>query len=266
MKLLKFVGQNAVINFITYTIMGLLAANILGYEEIWKESLEGYGYRAFDSTWVMLGPVLQPIRGAVYGLILWPFRNTILKSKFGWLKLFGLFWGIGIFGTFAAAIGSFEGVIYTAHPFTRHIWGQPEITGHALLYSFLLFKLEDENPNRIKTGIKAVSIAFVSKVIYIALSLISAGITGTGTGQENVSSVLYIALILSSIILIVVVYMFLNKPLNKLKMFLVLFAAIAGPYILVSFIFGTTIIGVFLTLITCSIAALPAMALTSKLS
>lgn len=265
MKLLKFIGQNAVINFITYTLMGLLAANILGYKEIWKETMEHYGYRAFDSTWVMLGPVLQPLRGAVYGLILWPFRETILKSKYGWLKLFGLFWGIGIFGTFAAAIGSFEGFIYTDHPPIRHLWGQPEIIGHALLYSFLLVKLADEKPNRVKRGIKALSIAFLSKVVYILFALVAAGVTGTSTTSDSVDPVIYIALVLSTIILTVLIFIFFSKQYSKLKMFLIFLGGVSIPYIVLSIIQGISITGLLSILISSSLAALISMLLTFKL-
>lgn len=266
MKYFKFIGSNAIINFITYTIMGLLAANLLGYEEIWKETLTNFGYRDFNSKWVMIGPLLQPIRGAIYGAILWPFRETILKSKYGWLKLFGLFWGIGIFGTFAAPIGSFEGIIYTTHSLKMHLWGQPEITGHALLYSYLLIKWCRDEPSKIKTLIKALCITILAKTAYIISSIMILAISG-GQQSGEVEPIIYLGLILSALTLLLITFTVLNRKIeiNKKKIFLVCLAGIGIPYFIIQLILGFSIIGFLSLLISGSLAGLITMALIIKL-
>lgn len=266
MKYLKFIGTNAVINFITYTIMGLLAANLLGYEEIWKETLTSFGYRDFDSKWVMIGPLLQPIRGAVYGIILWPFRDIIVKSKYGWLKLFGLFWGIGIFGTFAAPIGSFEGIIYTTHSIKMHIWGQPEITGHALLYSYLLYKWSRDESSRIKFLVKALGITILVKAVYIVSGLIMSGISGNQPTGE-IDPIIYLGLITSALALLIIAFILLNREmeLKKLKTFLICLTGITLPYFIVQLFLGISIVSILSLLITGSLAALISMILIIKL-
>ncbi len=94
---------------------------------------------SFDSKRIMFGPLLQPLRGFVYAVVLWQFRPFILSQKKGWLYIWSLFIGFAIIGPSAAAPGSMEGLIYTKLPLYFHFVGMPEILSQTLAFSVLLF-------------------------------------------------------------------------------------------------------------------------------
>ena len=95
-----------------------------------------------DSSWVLAGPLLQPLRGLIFAVALWPLRDALLSMERGWLAIWGLFVGFAILGTAAAAPGSVEGMIYTTLPLRIHWSGSPEIYGQTLAYAWLLFHWE----------------------------------------------------------------------------------------------------------------------------
>jgi hypothetical protein len=117
--------------------MGLLASTLFDYPSWWNSEWMAH-YRPMDSPLVALGPALQPIRGLILAVVLYPFREVILESERGWLKLWGLLVGIGILSTYAAATGSVEGLIYTEIPLRFHLFGLPEVWGQSLLTSLCL--------------------------------------------------------------------------------------------------------------------------------
>ncbi len=59
--------------------MGLYEANpdpvMQGYQEI---------FRATDSAMVAAGQLFNIIRGLLFGLVLYPFRETLITRKWGW--------------------------------------------------------------------------------------------------------------------------------------------------------------------------------------
>jgi hypothetical protein len=124
-------------HMITYSIMGILASNLLNYEEIF----DGSGiYRSMDSPWIPAGPVLQVVRGLVFALALWYFKDAFLSVKYGWLKLWGLLVGLTILSTAAAPAGSIEGFIYTTLPLQDHLKGYLEVVPQTGFLALILCK------------------------------------------------------------------------------------------------------------------------------
>ena len=74
--------------------------------------------------------------------ILYPFYQIIVHSNGGWLKLFGLLWGLTLIGAVAATPGSIEGMIYTTASLKEHLLGFPEVTLQMLAFSFLFVSWE----------------------------------------------------------------------------------------------------------------------------
>lgn len=122
-------------HMVTYFLMGIMAANLLGYEEIFNSSDT---LRSFDSPWIPAGPVLQVVRGLVFALALWYFREAFLYTKHGWLKLWGLLVGLAILSTTAAATGSIEGFIYTTIPIKNQVLGYLEVVPQTGLFAWIL--------------------------------------------------------------------------------------------------------------------------------
>jgi hypothetical protein len=87
---------------------------------------------------VLIGPFLQPVRGLIFAIGLWPIRRLLIEHKHGWLVLWGLLVTVGILSTPAAAPGSIEGVLYTKLPLWYHLMGLPEILLQTLVFSIWL--------------------------------------------------------------------------------------------------------------------------------
>ena len=101
---------------ITYFVMGLLAFHFLHYADFINKP--NSGMRPASDPLVMLGPALQILRGVLFALVFYPFREVLFTRRSGWLLIAWMLIGVGILGTFAAAPGSFEGFIYTTVPVT----------------------------------------------------------------------------------------------------------------------------------------------------
>ncbi len=120
---------------VTYMIMGIIATNLMNYKEIFDSSET---YRAYDSPWIAAGPALQVIRGLIFALALWFFKDNFLFQKHGWLKLWGLIVGLSILSTTAAAPGSIEGFIYTTTPFLDQVKGYLEVVPQTGMFAFFV--------------------------------------------------------------------------------------------------------------------------------
>ena len=120
---------------ISYFLAGLFAYQFLNYKELFDTPPFSSFMRPTDSLAVAAGPSLQLIRGFIFSIALWPFRDIFLNTKFGWLKLWGLLIGLSILSTTAAASGSVEGFIYTTIPFKLQVIGYFEVVPQTLLFS-----------------------------------------------------------------------------------------------------------------------------------
>jgi hypothetical protein len=135
-RFLPLAAKTAVSHTITYFIMGLLAAHFLNYAALFAQPQSGM--RQITDPWIMAGPLFQPLRGLVFALVFYPFRDRLFGRKYGWLLMGWMLIAIGILSTFAAASGSIEGMIYTTRPIAQQLRGWLEIVPQALLLSALL--------------------------------------------------------------------------------------------------------------------------------
>lgn len=137
-RFLAFAGKAAVVHTATYFIFGLIMSNLFDYGRIFEQEIIRDFMRPIHSTNVYFGPLVQPIRGLLFALALWPLRGAIVERKRGWLVLWGLFVVFGILGTPAAAPSSLEGLVYSRLPLWYHLLGLPEILLQTLAFSLIL--------------------------------------------------------------------------------------------------------------------------------
>ena len=123
---------------LTYFIFGILMSNVFNYGEIFRMDIIRDYMLPIDEHNVLFGPFMQPIRGLIFAIGLWPLRAFLTENKRGWLILWGLLITIGILSTPAAAPSSIEGILYTKLPMWYHLMGLPEITLQTLVFSIWL--------------------------------------------------------------------------------------------------------------------------------
>lgn len=138
-KFLIFAGKVILIHTVTYFVVGGISATLNDYKALFQSPIIEDFMRPFDSKWVLIGPLLQPLRGMLYALALWPFRSFLMSKKHGWLYIWSLFVFFAIIGTCGPAPGSMEGMIFTKLPLYFHLVGMPEIILQTLAFSILLF-------------------------------------------------------------------------------------------------------------------------------
>ena len=163
-------------HIVTYFVAGLLAYNLLDYKGLFEtDSLSCY-MKPLDSPWMAAGPALQIIRGLIFSLALWPFRNIILENKTGWLKLWILIIGLCILSTTSACPGSVEGMIYSLIPVKNQIIGYLEVVPQTCLFSVIVISWY-HYPKKIWT---ILSIFFVALIILMSVM----GIFASGISQN----------------------------------------------------------------------------------
>jgi len=194
---LYFAGKVIVVHTVTYFLFGLIMSNVFDYGRIFQQEIIRDFMRPIDSSSVFLGPLLQPIRGFLFALGLWPFRKTILEHKRGWLILWGIFIVFGILGTPAAAPSSLEGVIYSRLPLWYHLLGLPEILLQTLTFSLILVwwerrRQQSSQPRRQSAQgadiLKAVMLACFAYMGYAVGSILSALIARISIDMESAAA------------------------------------------------------------------------------
>ncbi len=135
----EVVVKTLVTHTLTYFIMGLLAFVTIDYTRLFAETGLKYLMRQTNDPFIVAGPLLQPIRGALFGIVFYMLGEVLFGRRRGWLVLWTLLVVVGIFGTFGPSPGSLEGMIYTVLPLWVHLKGLPEVILQALLLSVVLF-------------------------------------------------------------------------------------------------------------------------------
>jgi hypothetical protein len=137
-RLVPLIVKTAIVHTLTYFIFGALAATVLDYQAAFARPELACWMRQFGDPLILAGPLFQPIRGLVFALAIYPFREIIFGRKRGFLTLWWLLVSLGIINTFGPAPGSIEGVIYTVIPPRDQFAGYLEVVPQALLLSLML--------------------------------------------------------------------------------------------------------------------------------
>ena len=138
-SIIEVIIKTIVTHTVTYFIMGLLALLIFDYGSLFAETGLNLLMRQTSETLVMAGPLFQPIRGILFGIVFFLLRDILFKRKNGWLVMWIVLVVVGIISPFGPTPGSIEGMIYTIIPIGIQLTGLPEVLLQALILSVLLF-------------------------------------------------------------------------------------------------------------------------------
>ena len=131
--------KTIVAHTVTYFLMGVLAFNVLDYTTLYAGQAVAGFLRPTSDPIVTAGPLVQPVRGLLFGVVFYWLRRPFFERRNGWLVLWATLVVIGILSPFVAAPGSLEGVVYTTVPFSFHLISLPEVLLQTLLFSSLLY-------------------------------------------------------------------------------------------------------------------------------
>lgn len=137
-KAVQFISKITIIHIITYIICGMIFMQVFDYQS----TLSQAGMRDTNSLIVGLAPVFQILRGILFGIILWLFRDSFINKKYGWLILWMMIVIVGIINTPATSPGSIEYLIYyepSNEPWNLEVGGMLEILSQTFLFSVLSF-------------------------------------------------------------------------------------------------------------------------------
>jgi hypothetical protein len=135
---IEVIIKASVTHTITYFVMGLLAFTIFDYGHLYAETSLNLLMRQTSEPLVMAGPLFQPIRGILFGIVFFLLRDILFGRKNGWLVLWIVLVVVGIISPFGPTPGSIEGMIYTIVPLGIQLVGLPEVILQALILSVVL--------------------------------------------------------------------------------------------------------------------------------
>ena len=102
-RFLPFAIRVIIVHTVTYFLFGIIMSNLLDYRDLFSSEVVNVYMRPYGSSFIYAGPFFQPIRGLLFALAIWPFRNVVYQNKLGWLYLWSIFLVFGILSTPAAA-------------------------------------------------------------------------------------------------------------------------------------------------------------------
>lgn len=162
-RFMRFAVKVILVHCLTYFVFGLVMSRLFNYEELFQREIIRDFMLPLNSR-TLLGLLLQPVRGLLFAVALWPIRGVILEKKHGWLIVWLIFVIFSILSTTSAAPGSIEGVLYTRLPIWYHLIGLPEITLQTLAFSYLLVWWDKRQSTK-ANGVRAQKKGFLSELL-----------------------------------------------------------------------------------------------------
>jgi hypothetical protein len=162
--------KTIVVHTITYFLLGVVSFVFLDYSARFSDPVVSQYFRTTSDPIVAAGPLFQPIRGLILGLVLFLLREPFFHRRFGWLSLWATLVVIGILSPYVGAPGSLEGLIYSKVPFSLQLSLLPEVILQTLLFSAVLYYWVHHPEKKWLTWLLA--ILFLLILIFPALGLL----------------------------------------------------------------------------------------------
>ena len=166
---------------ISYFAIGLVMSQLFDYDVLFQKEIIRDYMRSIDSIQILAGPFLQPLRGILFAIGIWPIRTLVFNRKYGWLILWNIIIIFGILSTPAAAPCSIEGVIYSKLPIWYHLIGLPEILIQTLLFSIAITWWVNKNQDK-KSLSEQSQVKRQLTLLMVAISIACFGYIGYAIG------------------------------------------------------------------------------------
>jgi len=101
--------KTTLVHMVTYFLIGLLSFLFLDYSARYADPAVAVALRQTDHPLVTAGPLIQVLRGYLFGIAFFALRDVIFPKQRGWLTLWLVLLIIGVFSPFSSAPGSIEG-------------------------------------------------------------------------------------------------------------------------------------------------------------
>ncbi len=163
--------KTVITHTVTYFVVGLLALLLLDYRALFSHTSVGILMRPLNDPMVMAGPLLQPVRGLLFGFVFYVLQEPFFGRKNGWLVIWLALVSFGILGTFGPPPGSLEGFIYTTVPVSIQLTFLPEVLLQSFLLSWIVFQWVNHREK--KWVAWAMGAAFVVVLLLPAMGLAS---------------------------------------------------------------------------------------------
>ena len=129
------IAKTIAVHTLTYFGVGFAAFKVFNYTATLAQ--KDNNFRPATDPLVRAGVLFQPLRGLLFGIVFYFFRDILFHPGNGWLIMWVMLVFVGILSTFAPAPTSIEGFIYTK-PSSRRNWGGlVEILIQSLLLSII---------------------------------------------------------------------------------------------------------------------------------
>jgi hypothetical protein len=170
-RLLPVAAKTIVVHTVSYILMGALAASLLDYASAFARPDMACWMRQLSDPIIMAGPLFQPIRGLVFGLVIYSLREVVFARPHGSLLLWWVIMALGVVSTFGPAPGSLEGLVFTVIPVRAQLTGYAEVVPQAFLLAFGVVYWVEHPENRWFTRIMVV--AFAAAIALPVLGLLA---------------------------------------------------------------------------------------------
>ena len=75
-----FAFKVIVAHTLTYFLFGMIMSNLFDYGQIFEQDIIKDFMYPIGSTNVLLGPFLQPLRGLLFAIAIWPIRTIVFNK------------------------------------------------------------------------------------------------------------------------------------------------------------------------------------------
>ena len=163
--------RTTVAHTVTYFAVGLIAYTLFNYSARFTDPALSSFMRQTNDPLVAAGPLFQPIRGVLFGLVFYLLQDIFFRQKNGWLILWISLVVMGILSTFGPTPGSIEGFIYTNLPLKVQLPGLTEVLSQSFLFSIITYYWVNHSKTKWLNWV--LGILFFAALILPALGLLA---------------------------------------------------------------------------------------------